>query len=88
MTWSEEEIAAFKARRAQGEGNQEKVDDFVNSDQAKASPRRSAAGSPRKWTPTPTDDNKRSDDWLGSPGAARRSWKPKSTKPVVPNLDG
>lgn len=88
MTWTAEEIEAFKARRAQGDGNLGKVDDFVNSDQAASSPRRSATNSPRKWKATPTDENRRSGDWLGSsPTGAKRSWKVKSVKPVVPDLD-
>ena len=89
MVWSEEEIAAFKARRSQGEGSLGKVDDYVNGAQSKFdSPRRSATSSPRKWKPTPTSENKRTDDWLGaSPTKVTRSWKVKSTKPVVPNLD-
>ena len=87
MTWSQAEIDAFKARRAQGEGNLGKVDDFVCSDQAKASPRRSSTDSPRKWGGSPNDASNRSvDDWLGSPTKAKRSWKVKSTKPVVPEL--
>ncbi len=86
MTWTQDEIDAFKARRAQGEGNLGKVDDFVCSDQARASPSRSATSSPRKWKPTPTDENRRTDEWLGSPSTAKRSWKVKSIKPVVPEL--
>jgi hypothetical protein len=87
MTWTQEEIDAFKARRAQGEGNLGKVDDFVCADQARSSPTRSSTSSPRKWKATPTDENRRSDDWLGaSPTGQRRSWKVKSIKAVVPDL--
>ena len=88
MTWSQEEIEAFKARRAQGDGNLGKVDDFVCTDQAKASPRRSSTNSPRKWgQSSPEEANSRVDDWLGSPTKARRSWKVKeTTKPSVPEL--
>ena len=92
MTWTQEEIDAFKARRAQGEGNLGKVDDFVCADQARSSPTRSSINSPRKWKATPTKDQEptygKVDDWLGaSPtGQPRRSWKVKSTKPVVPEL--
>ena len=82
MTWSQEEIDAFKARRAQGDGNLGKVDDFVCSDQAKTSP--------RKWgsRSSPSEETGRTDDWLGgSPAGKKRSWKVKSVKAVVPNLD-
>ena len=85
MTWTQEEIDAFKARRAQGEGNQGKVDDFVNGDQATTlSPTRS----PRKWgSSTKTERTSYHDDWLGSPQKGRRSWKVKETsKPTVPDL--
>ena len=87
MTWTQEEIDAFKARRAQGEGNLGKVDDFVCSDQARSSPTRTSASSPRKWKGSPTDEKSRVDDWVGaSPTGQRRSWKVKSIKPVVPDL--
>jgi hypothetical protein len=44
--------------------------------------------SPRKWTPTPTDDNRRSDDWLrSSPVGKKRSWKVKSAKTAIPAPD-
>jgi hypothetical protein len=54
MVWNKEEIEAFKQRRSQGDGDVGKVDDFVNPQQDKASPRRSSTDSPRKWKPTPT----------------------------------
>lgn len=89
MVWSQEEIDAFKARMHQGEGNVAKVDDFVNQAQEQQSPRRSLTNSPRKWNPTPTDENRRSDDWIGtgSPTGKKRSWTVKSVKPVIPNMD-
>ena len=81
------EINAFKARRSQGEGSIGKIDDFVNAAQSGVSSSRSSiGGTPRKWNPTPTDENRGTDDWLGSPGTAKRSWKVKSTKQVLPNL--
>jgi hypothetical protein len=87
MVWTQEEIDAFKARRAQGEGNLGKVDDFVCADQARSSPTRTSFSGTRKWKATPTDENRRVDDWLGaSPTGQRRSWKVKSVKPVVPDL--
>jgi hypothetical protein len=86
MVWTEQEIAAFKARKALYEGNDgDKVDDFVNTDQAKASPRR--CSTEKKWKPTPTTDNARSDDWLGSPSTKKRSWKVKSISAVIPDPD-
>mmetsp|Transcript_56154 Transcript_56154/g.162687 ORF Transcript_56154/g.162687 Transcript_56154/m.162687 type:complete len:89 (+) Transcript_56154:88-354(+) len=87
MVWTQEEIDAFKARRSQGEGDLGKVNDFVSADQAaQVSPSRSPTA--RKWKPTPTDENRRSDEWLGSPTKGRRSWKVKEVvKPNVPNLD-
>jgi len=86
MTWSQEEIDAFKARRAQGEGNLGKVDDFVCNEQTRSSPTRSSTA--RKWNPTPTEENRRVDEFIGagSPMGKKRTWKVKSTKPVVPNL--
>jgi hypothetical protein len=88
MVWSQEEIDAFKQRRSQTDGDVGRVDEFVSADQGKPSPRRSSAGSPRKWKPTPTDENRRSDEWLGSPTKGRRSWKVKETPkaPVTPDL--
>ena len=88
MTWTQEEIDAFKSRRSQGEGNLGKVDDFVCTDQAQSSPRRSSTSSPRKWgQASPGEANSRVDDWLGSPTKPRRSWKVKETKkPDVPEL--
>jgi hypothetical protein len=86
MVWSEEEIAVFKARRATTEGNDGKVDDFVSQDQSKVSPRRSV--NVKKWKATPTAENSRPDDWLGSPSTNKaRSWKVKEIKTVVPDLD-
>ena len=85
MVWSQEEIDAFKARRAQGDGdgNLGKVDDFVCFDQdatrrspGGASPTKSPTA--RKWKPTPTLENRRSDEWLGSPTPPKRSWKVKT----------
>eukprot|EP00934_Nitzschia_sp_Nitz4_P001581 Nitzschia sp. Nitz4//scaffold53_size117307//52616//52885//NITZ4_003768-RA/size117307-processed-gene-0.156-mRNA-1//-1//CDS//3329554199//1581//frame0 len=87
MVWSQDEINAFKARSVQTEGNSGKVDDYVNVEQ---SPRRiSSSASPRKWKPTPTDENRRSDEWLGhgSPCGKKRSWKVKEIQAVVPDLD-
>ena len=85
MTWSQEEIDAFKARRAQGEGNQGKVDDFVCADQEKT---HSPSRSPRKWgSKNSGERTSYHDDWLGSPTKGRRSWKVKETKkPTVPDL--
>lgn len=91
MVWSQEEIDAFKARRASQEGNVGKVDEWVSPSQVptNGSPSRSPTG--RKWKPTPTDENRRSDEWIGtgSPTGKTRSWKVKSSppKPVVPDLD-
>jgi hypothetical protein len=85
MVWSEQEIAAFKERKAMFEGNDGKVDDFVSQDQSKVSPRRSS--NVKKWKPTPTAENARSDDWLGTPSTKLRSWKVKKTKTVVPDPD-
>jgi hypothetical protein len=84
MVWSEQEVAAFKARRATYE-NDGKVDDFVCSGQSKVSPRRSVTE--KKWKPTPTTENARSDDWLGSPSTKKRSWKVKEIKIVIPDPD-
>lgn len=89
MVWSQEEIDAFKARSSQYEGNTGKVEDFVNAAQGPASPRTSLTGSPRKWKPSPTAETRRSNEWVGhgSPCGKKRSWKVKSIKPVVPDLD-
>ena len=89
MVWSQEEIDAFKARRANFEGS-DKVNDFVNADQNgghnNPSPRRSV--NQRKWKPTSSDTSQRSDDWLGaSPTPKKRSWKVKSIKTVIPDTD-
>jgi hypothetical protein len=85
MVWSEQEVAAFKARRANVDGNGGKVEDFVCSDKSKVSPRRSSTE--KKWKPTPTAENARSDDWLGSPSTKKRSWKVKEIKTVIPDPD-
>jgi hypothetical protein len=87
MVWTQEEIEAYKGRRSQTDGNLGKVDDFVNSGQGSAtfSPRSPTAT--RKWKPTPTDENRRSDEWLGSPNKTRRSWKVKETPSQAPVLD-
>ena len=87
MPMNEEEFAAFQARRKNYELDKSKPDDFVCSGQgAPVSPRKSAT-TQRKWNPTPTDENRRSDDWLGgSPTGQkpRRSWKVKEVKDAVP----
>jgi hypothetical protein len=84
MVWSQEEIDAYKARRASNEGDVGRVNEWACTDQGVVSPRKSV-NSPRKWTPTPTDDNRRSDDWLGSsPVGKKRSWKVKSAKTAIP----
>jgi hypothetical protein len=51
-----------------------RVDDFVDSfnNTGRVKSQR------KSWTPTPTVENARPDDWLGSPGSSRRSWKAKS----------
>ena len=90
MVWTQEEIDAFKARRTQTEGDLGKVDTFVNAAQEiYASPTTTRSPLTRKWKPTPTDENRRSDDWLGSPPITKRSWKAKSpvstlVRPQVP----
>jgi hypothetical protein len=87
MVWSQEEIDAYKARRASNEGDVGRVDDWASSGQDPVSPRKSQTGA-KKWAPTPTDDNKRADDWLGSsPVGKKRSWKVKSIKTVIPGPD-
>ena len=78
MVWSQEEIEAFKARRRQGEGDVGKVNDWVCADQQPVS--RKSFGTTRKWQPTPTEENRRCDDWLGGGGGKpRRSWKVKGS---------
>ncbi len=93
MVWSQEEIDAFKARRAQGEGNLGKVDEFVSggwADHASGGKKnmpsltRGRATPVRKHTSTPTEKSHVVDDWLGSPITAKRSWKVKSTKSPLP----
>ena len=89
MVWSQEEIDSFKARRSEYEDNVGKVDAFVCAEQGPGSPRRSS-GSPRKsWKPTPTSETRRSNEWIGhgSPMGKKRSWKVKSIKPIVPDLN-
>ena len=82
MVWSQEEIDAFKARRAQGEeGHLGKVDDYVSVGQGgggAVSP--TARASPvRKWKPTAAAEKSHVTDWIGgSPTAVKRSWKVKS----------
>jgi hypothetical protein len=90
MVWSQEEIDDLKARRVSYEGHAGKVDGWATPGQdSKESPVRSPAS--RKWKPTPTDENRRSEEWIGtgSPMGKKRSWKVKSIKPavVVPDLD-
>jgi len=91
MVWNQEEIDAFKARRAQGEGNLGKVDDFVNVDSSSANVYHQSPTqrSPvRKWTSTTTSPAaKIHGDWLGStPSPTKKSWKVKSTKPNLPSI--
>eukprot|EP00339_Tiarina_fusa_P007428 CAMPEP_0117026590 /NCGR_PEP_ID=MMETSP0472-20121206/19530_1 /TAXON_ID=693140 ORGANISM="Tiarina fusus, Strain LIS" /NCGR_SAMPLE_ID=MMETSP0472 /ASSEMBLY_ACC=CAM_ASM_000603 /LENGTH=94 /DNA_ID=CAMNT_0004733631 /DNA_START=119 /DNA_END=403 /DNA_ORIENTATION=+ len=92
MVWSEQEIAAFKARRANAEGNAGKVDEFLpgSGQDSFASPTRSprrtsAEGDRLRSKATPT---RVCDDWLGaSPTGKKRSWKVKSIKDVIPDPD-
>jgi hypothetical protein len=90
MVWSEQEITAFKARTRAAmyyEGNDSsKVDDFVCQDQGvQISRRPRRISKEKKWTPTPTAENARSDDWLGIPSTKKQSWKVKSTRAVIPD---
>jgi hypothetical protein len=85
MVWSEQMMAGFKARRANYEENYVKVDDFVCQDQAKVSPHRFSIE--KKWKPTPSAENARPDDWLGSPSTKKRSWKVKSIITDIPDPD-
>jgi hypothetical protein len=81
MVWSQEEIDAFKARRAQGEGNLDKVDEFVSGDYGgghnkknntpTTSPTRRDTHIPKKTTTSPMEKS-HVDDWIGSPIAAKR----------------
>mmetsp|Transcript_144303 Transcript_144303/g.204059 ORF Transcript_144303/g.204059 Transcript_144303/m.204059 type:complete len:96 (-) Transcript_144303:210-497(-) len=91
MVWSQEEIAAFKARLVNAEGDAGKVDDFLpgsGQESFVSSPRgRSSTSSDRfRSKATPTSVN---DDWIGggSPTGKKRSWKAKSIKAVIPDPD-
>jgi hypothetical protein len=85
MFCSKQEIAAFKARKAMYDGSDGRVDDFVCQNQSKVSLSRSSVE--KKWKPTPTVENARSDDWLGSPATKKRSWKVKAIKTAMPDPD-
>jgi hypothetical protein len=91
VTVYEKEATDYKAKMAQYDGNQGKVDDYLPSSGQGATYSRRKAPAQRKWTPTPTDENKRSDEWLGgsSPNGKppKRSWKVKAAKTVIPDGD-
>ena len=59
------------------EGETDRPEDFLG---ANTSSGRTKVDTKKKWTPTPTTENSRPGDWLGSPGAVKkRSWKVKGT---------
>jgi hypothetical protein len=99
MVWTQEDIDAYKATRANREGNAGKVDDFVNSAHSLSSSshhRRSlvspmASGTRssmyrRSSVTAPGEEPLRSPEWIGmgSPTGKRRSWKVKSIRNVEP----
>lgn len=82
------DIEAYKKNLYGNDNNSGKVDEFLPSS-GMASPRKSSSQTQRKLKPTPTAENQRSDDWLGSSpmGKKKRSWKVKSVKTVIPDAD-
>ena len=62
--------------------------EFLGSEGRGVSLYKQASGR-KKWNATPSDDNRRPDDFVGaSPSKARRSWRPKShSEPETPKSE-
>jgi hypothetical protein len=86
------DASKFIQMRKETEGDSNRVDEYLpGCDPSGSSFGRQKKGPKKKWTPTPTEENARPDEWLGSPGRTRRSWAPKSPSsfkpPVVHDSD-
>jgi hypothetical protein len=82
---SKKEIEAYHEARNQLEPERGRPGDFLPSSGMCISPRKSPVKP--KWRATPTEENKRPDEWLGSPNTKKRSWKVKEIKPIIFNGD-
>ena len=84
---SEQEIAEFNQKRREWEAELGRPNEYLpSSDLYEVSPRKKAVKP--KWRATPTEVNKRPDEWLGGGCVTKkkRSWKVKEC-PVL-DLDG
>ena len=82
-TASQKDIQAYHQARKEWEPEIGRPNEFLPSS-GMVSPSRTKVEK-KKWKPTPTEENKRPDDWLGgsSPNRKKRSWKVKEIKPII-----
>ena len=82
---TKKDVEAFQEKRKQWEPNYNRTEDFLPSSGMVSPTGRTSLSKP-KWKPSPTPDNQRPDEWLGSPSTKKRSWKAKGEIKVL-NLD-
>jgi hypothetical protein len=78
------DATAFKnAMRMERDAGASHIDEYLPSAHDQSSQRKRGEPVVRKWKPTPTTDNSRPDDWIGSPSPSvpRRSWTAKAKSP-------
>jgi hypothetical protein len=83
---NKKEIDAYHQARKEWEPVMGRPDEFLPLSNPTISPRKSAVKA--KWQPTPTEENRRPDEWLASEGSSgvppkKRSWKSKEEIPKI-----
>ena len=72
------DVRSFILMRDVKEGETDRPDDYLPGTNPFGEPTRKKKEQKKKWTPRPANDDSRPDEWMGSGGKVKRSWKIKS----------